>query len=103
MKKVLFLGILAVSVAVSAGIGAEEAEPPEIFGGSQSVDLFEGQTVELRAGVAGTPPLFYQWHFNGLPVPGETNESYLLVNIVTNQSGGYSLTVSNIAGLAESG
>lgn len=51
---------------------------------------------------AGTPPLFYQWQFNGTNLPGETFPILSLDHLSTNQSGDYSVTVSNAAGVATS-
>jgi hypothetical protein len=42
-----------------------------------------------------SPPFSYQWRFNGLDLPGETFPILSFDNLATNQSGGYSVVVSN--------
>jgi hypothetical protein len=45
-----------------------------------------------------SPPFTYQWRFNGVDLPGETFPILSLDNLTTNQSGGYSVVVSNAVG-----
>jgi len=45
-----------------------------------------------------SPPFSYQWRFNGVDMPGETFPILALDHVVTNQSGGYSVVVSNTVG-----
>jgi hypothetical protein len=51
---------------------------------------------------AGAPPegprLSYQWRLNGIDLPGETFPILSLDNLTTNQSGAYSVIVSNAFG-----
>ena len=51
---------------------------------------------------AGNPPFSqpfsYQWRFNGVDLPGETLPILSMDNLTTNQSGGYSVIVSNAVG-----
>jgi len=51
---------------------------------------------------AGNPPFSqpfsYQWRFNGVDLPGETRPILSMDNLTTNQSGGYSVVVSNAVG-----
>lgn len=42
-----------------------------------------------------SPPFSCQWRFNGVDIPGETFPILSLDNLTTNQSGGYSVMVSN--------
>jgi hypothetical protein len=44
---------------------------------------------------AGTTPLSYQWRFNGTDLPGETFPILSFDHLETNQSGAYSVAVSN--------
>jgi len=50
----------------------------------------------------GTAPLAYQWHFNGTDVANATNSTFTLTSVATNQSGAYSVTITNIAGSTNS-
>src|SRR5256885_2201063 len=56
---------------------------------------------------AGNPPFSqpfsYQWRFNGVDLPGETRPILSMDNLTTNQSGGYSVIVSNAVGGTVSG
>ena len=45
-----------------------------------------------------SPPFSYQWRFKGVDLPGETFPILGLDNLTTNQSGGYSVMVSNPVG-----
>jgi GH25 family lysozyme M1 (1,4-beta-N-acetylmuramidase) len=51
---------------------------------------------------SGSPPLNYQWLFNGTIVPDATNASIIINDAQTNNSGNYSLVVTNYAGSATS-
>jgi hypothetical protein len=50
----------------------------------------------------GKPPLSYQWKFNGVNLPGATSESLTLSKVALNQSGNYTVTISNAAGAVTS-
>jgi hypothetical protein len=57
-----------------------------------------GGSVTLGVDAGGTPPLSYQWRFNGSPITNATNASLILTNLTTNQSGAYSVQVTNPSG-----
>jgi hypothetical protein len=44
----------------------------------------------------------YAWQFNGIPIPGATNAILSLANLTATQSGSYTVSVSNQAGLTVS-
>lgn len=46
----------------------------------------------------GQRPLFYQWKFNGVEIPGATNSVLKLSNVDVNDAGSYSIVVSNVLG-----
>lgn len=91
-----------VLVAGGSADGSAELFDPQIppsfamqpVGNSFSV----GQTLVLSATVSGTPPLTYQWQFNGTNIPGATGASLTLTNLTALHAGAYRLTVSNAAG-----
>ena len=70
-----------------------------------------GSTVSFTAGVRGTPPLKYQWLYNGTPladrpagngisgISGANSLTLNLSGVPVSQAGAYSLLVTNIAGL----
>jgi len=69
---------------------------------SRSVDA--GTTVRFRVNATGTPPLSYQWQFNGVGLTngssarGATTASLTLTNVQPAQAGNYTVVVSNAAG-----
>jgi uncharacterized repeat protein (TIGR02543 family) len=64
--------------------------------GDQTVTV--GTTVLLGVAAGGTPPLSYQWQFNGNPIPGATLGWLGLTNAQFADAGFYSVLVSNLAG-----
>lgn len=76
--------------------------PPAITAQPQSTNVAVGQNVTFTVGAAGTGPLLYQWRFQGNPIPGATASNLTLNNVATNQSGIYSVVVSNAYGSASS-
>jgi len=48
--------------------------------------------------LAGTPPFSYQWMQNGMPIPGATSSTYIVLAANATNSGNYSVLVSNIGG-----
>ena len=68
-----------------------------------SVDLFEiqvatGEEAKLSVEVEGTPPFEYQWHKDGAPIAGKTTREISFTEARSNQSGVYSVDVSNSVG-----
>ncbi|MBI5383838.1 MAG: hypothetical protein HZA90_04035 [Verrucomicrobia bacterium] len=57
-----------------------------------------GRTAVLALEAVGSWPWFYQWHFRGQPLPGETNAALVLTNITPLQAGDYFVVVRNAAG-----
>jgi len=51
---------------------------------------------------AGTPPLAYQWRFNGTNLAGASNTSLVLASIQSTDAGNYSVVVTNAAGAVTS-
>jgi len=68
---------------------------------NQTVD--SGMNVTLNATAVGAVPLSYQWLFNGTNLESSVSSTLALTNIQTNQSGFYSLVVSNAYGTINSG
>ncbi|GEM_PF-644593 len=54
-----------------------------------------GTNVTFNVIAIGTPPLNYQWLFNGLAISGATNFTYIFNLMDTNQAGNYSVVVTN--------
>ena len=69
--------------------------PPSITTQPKSSTLVVGQNDTLSVTAAGTAPLSYQWYKNGTSILGATSSSYSLTNVQTNNTGTYTVTVSN--------
>jgi len=57
--------------------------------------VFSGREVTFEVRAAGTPPLSYQWHFNGAAIAGATSRSLVLKDPQLSAAGVYAVTVSN--------
>ncbi len=57
-----------------------------------------GNNTTFTVAATGTPPLSYQWRFNGAPISGATNSSLALNTVAASQAGPYSAVVSNSGG-----
>ena len=75
---------------------------PFIVSQSQSQAVFLGSTANFSVVAGGSPPLGYQWLYNGTNIPVATNASLALTNVQPAQSGSYSVTVNNSAGFTNS-
>ena len=60
-----------------------------------SRQILLGHAVSFEVAVAGIPPLTYQWQFNGIDLPGMTNATLNLENVVAGQAGAYSVIVTS--------
>lgn len=60
--------------------------------------LAAGANASFTVTATGTGPLFYQWRFNGVAIPGQTDQTLLLLNITAPQAGQYSVVVWNTYG-----
>jgi uncharacterized repeat protein (TIGR01451 family) len=68
---------------------------PFIVAQPQNRSIFRGSNVTFSVVADGAPTLQYQWRFNNANLPGATNSTLLLTNVQTNQSGFYSVLVTN--------
>lgn len=57
-----------------------------------------GSTATFSVATIGTKPFFYQWTFNGTNIDYATNSTLSLTNVQLNQSGIYSVLITNIYG-----
>ncbi len=90
-------GLSATSSVVNISV-REPATAPAILTQPQSASVLPGSDVSFSVTATGTPPLNYQWQFNGANLPGATTNSLFLGNVQTNDAGSYSVIVSNEAG-----
>ena len=64
----------------------------------QGGKVVEGDTVVLNVSPTGTLPITYQWKKDAVNLPGKTNNSLTLTGVTTNDSGNYTVAVSNLWG-----
>ena len=55
-------------------------------------------TASFRLTASGTPPLSYQWIFNGTNISGATNSVLTLTNVQLSQAGNYAVLVTSSSG-----
>lgn len=67
-----------------------------------SITNYPGLPVTLRVGAAGSAPLAYQWHRNGVDIPGATSNVLLISALATSDAGTYTVTISNANGATNS-
>ena len=87
------------TLTISRAPNASE-KPPQIIGWSSpnGANANEGTTVTFKVATVGWKPLSFQWRLNGKVIAGATNEVYRIPGLSTNQSGIYSVAVSNAYG-----
>ena len=56
-----------------------------------------GGTTSFSVTAGGTPPLNFQWRFNGNNITNATNATLTLTNVQGNQAGNYAVAVANAA------
>ncbi|MGC8991373.1 MAG: immunoglobulin domain-containing protein [Verrucomicrobiia bacterium] len=99
------LGLSAVSAIAAAAnysLAIVKILPPVISGQPQSRLANTGDTVTFVAAGNGTPPLTWQWYFNGEPVPWGTGPSLTITNLTLGNCGAYHVVLSNPYGQATS-
>jgi hypothetical protein len=74
---------------------AGNSEPLQIFGELQSRSAPEESRVQFRADVFGGGNVTYQWYKNGDPLPGATNQLFVLPFVHPPDSGEYWYSASN--------
>ncbi|MFQ5424922.1 MAG: LamG-like jellyroll fold domain-containing protein [Phycisphaerae bacterium] len=76
------------------GVPDDCEEPLEILLHPLSQTVFEGDAVVLSAFASGPPPLSYQWHKNGVTIPGANAPDYVLNPVNLADDGRYDVVVS---------
>ena len=76
--------------------------PPSVATEPQSRTNLAGTSAVFSVGANGTPPLSYQWQFNGANLPGASGASLTVANVQPSDAGNYSVVVTNSAGSATS-
>jgi hypothetical protein len=84
--------------AVSSNAVLTVLLPPFITTQPSNRTVLVGETASFSVTAGGTPPLSYQWNFNGTDLNGATNATLTLVNVQLNQAGSYAVLVTNLYG-----
>jgi hypothetical protein len=79
-----------------------EPESPTVTNQPHDQTAVLGSDVSFWVSASGTPPLAYQWSFNGKPITGATSSILTISPTVLNSVGTYAVTVSNAQGSAAS-
>jgi Leucine-rich repeat (LRR) protein len=88
-------GSQAYSLAVTGA-------PPAITVQPQSRTNVIGTDADFSVIASGTPPPAYQWHFNGITIPGATGNSLARGEVTLADAGGYRVVLTNVAGAVTS-
>jgi alpha-tubulin suppressor-like RCC1 family protein len=75
---------------------------PLIVGPPTGGTFYTGAELRLKAAAEGRPPLSFQWHRNGAPVPSATNVTFSIAAVQGTDAGSYHLVVTNELGAAQS-
>lgn len=88
------------SITQSFSVGAGNTVAPQITLAPFSQRNVPGGTTTFTVAANGVPAPAYQWYFNLIPIPGATNASLTLANLLPANAGSYTVTLTNVAGLA---
>ncbi len=98
----------AVGSAVSQVAVLSVTGPPSITTPPASQSVTAGTNATFTVVASGTPPLSYQWLFNGANIAnggqfsGVTTAALSIANVQSNNIGSYSVIVTNVAGAVTS-
>jgi hypothetical protein len=87
-----------VSTNITITITSTGASPPAITTPPKNQTIAVGSNVTFTVTATGTGPLRYQWLKASSPLLSATNSSYTITAAQTNDSGGYSVRITNSAG-----
>lgn len=92
----------AVSVSGTHTLAVKYVPPPvvapTIIAQPASITVSVASKATFRVTASGTPPLAYQWRFNGTNIPAEIGDTLSFSSVLTNKAGSYDVIVSNNAG-----
>jgi uncharacterized repeat protein (TIGR01451 family) len=91
-----------VGTVLSAPATLTVLGPVTIITQPQSQSVLSGSTVTLTVAASGSPPITYQWEFDGADLPGQTGATLVLTGVQTNEAGAYRVRVTNPIGSVNS-
>jgi hypothetical protein len=83
-------------------LSGQALQPPSIFMQPPDQTVIAGSNALFTAGASGSPPLSFQWRFNGTNLSGATQSALPLVNVQSASAGDYDVIVTNLAGMTAS-
>jgi len=86
------------SVTSSNAVLTVKVFPPSIGTQPSSQRVMIGSSVSFNVSVSGTAPFNYQWRFNSSNILNATNATYAIQAVATNNTGNYSVVITNSAG-----
>ena len=92
------LGSNEIQAIFLAGGGGKCMPAPEIINQPTNEIVTTGSSVEFEVAAAGPGILSYQWLFDGMDLPSETNAILVLNNVQAGEAGNYSVQVTNYFG-----
>ena len=88
-----------VQALCSSGAGGKcTSAPPGVFVQPTNQMAQVGDAVTFSVLASGTPPMSYQWQFNGTNLDAATSSTLTLFGVQPAQAGDYSVTVTNAYG-----
>ena len=76
------------------------AVPPQIYNVPALVPAEYGQSLSISPSISGTYPMTYDWRKDGQVIPGATGSSFYKNDVTTADAGSYTLTATNLGGVA---
>jgi hypothetical protein len=73
-------------------------DPPVITTQPLGQRILLGGSVSFNVTVSNPPPLHFQWRFNAANILNATNAAYTIQAVTTNNTGNYSVIITNLAG-----
>ncbi len=93
------IGWYVDNVRVTGGFACCSGPPaPTIVSQPADTNVYVGKAASFTVLVSGSWPMSFQWQKDGLNLPGSTNQTLVLSGVTTNDSGDYSVLVTNAHG-----
>ncbi|HEY1786840.1 MAG TPA: LamG-like jellyroll fold domain-containing protein, partial [Verrucomicrobiae bacterium] len=92
-----FIDVGISDVSLTSSNLAYPQTTPAILLPPVSQTVFLGGAASFSAQATGGD-LNYQWEFDGSPIPGATNNTFIVTNVTAGTAGSYSILVTNAAG-----
>jgi len=99
---VVVTNLLGSATSGDAVLTVNVVGAPVITTQPQSQTVSVGQSATFTVDASGTPPLSYQWRFNGTDRPGATTSVLTIPSAQVSDQGSYSVVVANLGGSATS-